>query len=49
VTAVTKRDFGVYQQVVCAPTVDFSRLEEVLVVLAARDVIPPPPKAAKEP
>ncbi len=49
VTKVTKRDFGVYQQVGCAPTVDFSRLDEVLVVLGARDVIPPPPKNSKEP
>ncbi len=49
VTKVTKRDFGVYQQVGCAPTVDFSRLDEVLVVLGARDVIPPPAKDSKAP
>jgi rod shape-determining protein MreC len=32
VTEVVKRDFGEYQQVVAEPTVDFSRLEEVLIV-----------------
>lgn len=32
VTQVIKRDFGIYQQVIAAPAVDFSRLEEVLVV-----------------
>ncbi len=32
VTQVTKRDFGIYQQVIATPAVDFSRLEEVLVV-----------------
>lgn len=32
VTQVTKRDFGIYQQVLAAPAVDFSRLEEVLIV-----------------
>lgn len=44
VTKVTKRDFGVYQQVGCVPTVDFSRLEEVLVVLGRKPTIPPPGK-----
>lgn len=34
VTAVTKRDFGIYQQVEAVPTVDFSRLEEVLIVVS---------------
>ncbi|HEX4476490.1 MAG TPA: rod shape-determining protein MreC [Polyangiaceae bacterium] len=33
VTDVVKRDFGIYQQVEAEPTVDFSRLDEVLVVL----------------
>lgn len=33
VTEVVKRDFGEYQEVVAQPTVDFSRLEEVLVVV----------------
>jgi len=34
VTQVSRRDFGVYQQVVAAPAVDFSRLEEVLIVVS---------------
>ncbi len=33
VTEVVKRDFGAYQTVLAEPTVDFSRLEEVLIVL----------------
>jgi len=32
VTQVVKRDFGIYQQVIAAPAVDFSRLEEVVIV-----------------
>jgi rod shape-determining protein MreC len=35
VTQVTKRDFGIYQQVIATPAVDFSRLEEVLIVTTA--------------
>src|SRR3954467_12695570 len=35
VTQVVKRDFGIYQRVVATPTVDFSRLEEVLIVTSA--------------
>jgi len=35
VTQVMKRDFGIYQQVVAAPAVDFSRLEEVIIVTGA--------------
>jgi rod shape-determining protein MreC len=35
VTQVTKRDFGIYQTVVASPAVDFSRLEEVLIVMGA--------------
>lgn len=35
VAQVIKRDFGIYQQVIATPAVDFSRLEEVLVVTAA--------------
>ena len=35
VTQVTKRDFGIYQQVVATPSVDFSRLEEVLIVTSS--------------
>src|SRR5690606_1300413 len=34
VTKVVKRDFGIYQSVEARPTVDFSRLEEVLIVLS---------------
>jgi rod shape-determining protein MreC len=33
VSKVTKRDFGIYQDVEAQPTVDFSRLEEALIVL----------------
>jgi rod shape-determining protein MreC len=32
VTQVIKRDFGNFQEVAAAPTVDFSRLEEVLII-----------------
>jgi rod shape-determining protein MreC len=32
VTKVIKRDFGIYQEVEAAPTVDFSRLDEVLIL-----------------
>lgn len=46
VTKVTKRDFGVYQQVACTPTVDFSRLQEVLVVLGHRPEVPKPASSA---
>lgn len=34
VTQVLKRDFGMYQAVEAEPTVDFSRLEEALIVLS---------------
>jgi len=34
VTRVTKRDFGIYQEVEAEPTVDFSRLDAVLIVLS---------------
>jgi rod shape-determining protein MreC len=33
VKRVEKRNFGIYQAVEAEPTVDFSRLEEVLVIL----------------
>jgi rod shape-determining protein MreC len=33
VTKVVKRDFGIYQSVEAEPVVDFSRLEEVLIVM----------------
>ena len=34
VSKVLKRDFGMYQTVEAEPTVDFSRLEEALIVLS---------------
>lgn len=34
VAKVVKRDFGIYQQVIAEPTVDMSRLEEVLIVVS---------------
>jgi rod shape-determining protein MreC len=34
VVKVDKRDFGIYQSVEAEPAVDFSRLEEVLIVLS---------------
>lgn len=34
VTRVVKRDFGIYQTVEAEPVVDFSRLEEVLIVMS---------------
>ncbi|HTM44157.1 MAG TPA: rod shape-determining protein MreC [Polyangiaceae bacterium] len=41
VTNVTKRDFGVYQQVDAEPTVDFSRLHEVLILTRdTKDCVP---------
>jgi hypothetical protein len=33
VTKVLRRDFGIYQTVEAVPTVDFSRLEDVLILL----------------
>jgi rod shape-determining protein MreC len=43
VTEVVKRDFGIYQQVEAEPMVDFSRLDEVLIVLAdTKDCTPTP-------
>ncbi len=44
VTKVTKRDFGVYQEVEAAPTVDFSRLEEVLILTSPPLDAPAAPK-----
>jgi rod shape-determining protein MreC len=41
VTKVTKGDFGIYQEVEAVPTVDFSRLEETLIVLNdPKDCVP---------
>lgn len=47
VTEVIKRDFGIYQEVTAEPTVDFSRLEEVLIVL--RDTKGCGPPQARKP
>lgn len=42
VTRVVKREFGIYQQVDAEPTVDFSRLEEVLILTRdMKDCAPP--------
>ncbi len=38
VAAVTRREFGLYQEVDIAPAVNFSRLEEVLVYDALADL-----------
>lgn len=43
VTKVVRRDFGIYQEVEAAPTVDFSRLEEVLIITSAPSDEPPLP------
>jgi len=42
IAKVTRRTYGLYQEVEITPTVDMSALEEVLVILA-----PPPPPAPK--
>jgi len=44
VVRVTKRDFGIYQEVEAEPTVDFSRLEDVLIVLSDPKECAPPAK-----
>jgi len=44
-----RRDFGIYQEVTCTPNVDFSRLEEVLVVLAPKTVPSPADTAPSKP
>ncbi|MBX3182064.1 MAG: rod shape-determining protein MreC [Polyangiaceae bacterium] len=42
VTKVVSRDFGIYQTVEAEPTVDYSRLEEVLIVLTDTERCAPP-------
>jgi rod shape-determining protein MreC len=37
VTKVIKREFGIYQRVEAKPTVDFSRLSEVLIILSEQE------------
>jgi rod shape-determining protein MreC len=51
VTRVVKRDFGMYQEVIATPTVDFSRLEEVLIVTSvpAEEATPRPTTAPAVP
>jgi rod shape-determining protein MreC len=45
VTQVVRRDFGIYQQVFATPAVDFSRLEEVLIVTGGQPDEAPPSTA----
>jgi rod shape-determining protein MreC len=50
VVRVVKREFGIYQEVEAVPTVDFSRLEEALILTSPQGDdpnAPPPPKAGK--
>src|SRR5262249_18502689 len=47
VTQVTRRDFGIYQHVLATPAVDFSRLEEVLIVTSTPAEEPPAPTTSK--
>ncbi len=51
VSAVTRRDFGLYQEVEVSPAVDFSRLHEVLVVATpptdCHPGAPPPRRGAR--
>ena len=49
VTRVIKRDFGIYQEVEAEPTVDFSRLEEALVLISPTSDQPVQPPTAKRP
>ena len=46
VTEVVKRDFGIYQRVLASPAVDFSRLEEVMIVTSPPTDEPSAPKPA---
>lgn len=49
VTQVIKRDFGIYQQVLATPAVDFSRLEEVLIVTSPPLDAPQAPRESSGP
>jgi rod shape-determining protein MreC len=49
VTEVIKKEFGVYQRVEARPTVDFSRLSEVLIVLGERENCVPDSKDVDKP
>ncbi|MEN9577537.1 MAG: rod shape-determining protein MreC [Pseudomonadota bacterium] len=48
VTEVIKKEFGIYQRVKATPTVDFSRLQEVLIVLDQREDCVPQGRPAGE-
>lgn len=45
VTRVIKKEFGIYQRVEARPTVDFSRLKEVLILLSDEEVCTPAERA----
>jgi rod shape-determining protein MreC len=50
VTRVLKREFGIYQEVEAVPTVDFSRLEEALILTSPpsdQPAAPPPARAQR--
>lgn len=47
VTQVIKKEFGVYQSVEAKPTVDFSRLSEVLIILGERESCIPETQAGR--
>ena len=48
VTNVVKRDFGIYQSVEAEPVIDFSRLEEVLIVMGGDDSCQPDSAGARK-
>lgn len=48
VTKVVKREFGIYQRVEARPTVDFSRLNEVLIILNEQENCTPEPRREPE-
>ena len=47
VTRVERREYGMFQEVEAVPTVDFSRLEEVLILLTPPADEPPPSTPSK--
>jgi rod shape-determining protein MreC len=49
VTKVVRKEFGIYQRVEAKPTVDFSRLDEVLIVLNDQDNCTPDKPVVTEP
>jgi rod shape-determining protein MreC len=48
VTKVVRREFGIYQRVEARPTVDFSRLNEVLIILNEQGNCAPEPRREPE-